>query len=413
MESTNTILTDYQATFYNEWLQDPTRTDYNMVNDFLLSGQIDAEQLNSGLIRFVSEHLLFNSNVINDGKVLMWRQRNPIRYSTQLVSVYEFQLSNEDMLKIVSEPFDLEHDLLVRYILIKQDNGDFRFINIQPHILVDGLSGDELINEFSKYYNSAYHKNQRSLVQQRQLHNDLSTKFNKIRTENQTKIADFWQKHLSTLQSNDLRFISKSQIDNQQNRNSIDTIDFFIEEDLLLKIKSAARKVRLTPYVISQMALAVSLNKYTGQSNIGISFPTAVQEGKELIYGAHVNTLIIDFRFSSTSTLEELIEQTLLYYNELKLTKAKYLPIGYISKYLEDKRILDFAFAQTNLRTTPVKFNKVECKQINDDLHIDMVNNIIFEQEFKNNGLHFKVRYRTTLFDSYLINSFIDNFKNI
>ena len=408
-----TKLTDYQALFYNEWLLNPTRTDYNMVLDLLLEGEIDKKRLNDSLIRFVNDHLLYNSNVTNNDGTLKWKLRSKIDQSTQLISVYESQIAEDEILKIVTEPFDLEHDLLVKFILIKNGNNNYRFINIQPHILVDGLSGDELIKQLSEYYNTYNYKHPQSIEQQAVLHNKLSAKFAGIINKNTIQINDFWQKHLNNIQANDLRFLYNNRINDTSNVNSINVIDFFLQDDFVFKLKAAAHKEGLTAYIISQIALAVSLHKHSGQTNIGISFPIAIQEGKELIYGAHVNTLIIDFRFSSATNLQELMQQARTYYKELKNTKAKYLPIGYISKYLEDKKILDLAFAQTNLRTTPIQFNNINCTKNNDELHIDVVSNIIFEQELKDGSLHFRVRYKTSIFDDQLVKCFIDYYKNI
>lgn len=304
-----TSLTDYQALFYNEWLQNPTRTDYNMVLDFLLEGEIDKKRLNDSLIRFVNEHLLYNSNVTNNDGTLKWKLRNRIDQSAQLISVYESQIAEDEILKIVTEPFDLEQDLLVKFVLIRNSNNNYRFINIQPHILVDGLSGDELIKQLSEYYNTYSYKHPQSIEQQAILHNKLSAKFAEIINKNTIQINDFWQKHLNNIQANDLRFLYNNRINDTNNANSLNVIDFFLQDDFVFKLKAAAHKEGLTAYIISQIALAVSLHKYSGQTNIGISFPIALLEGKELIYGAHVNTLIIDFRFSSATNLQELIQQ--------------------------------------------------------------------------------------------------------
>ncbi|CAA7392447.1 hypothetical protein [Chryseobacterium fistulae] len=56
-------LTPYQESFYNEWMLNPSRSDYNMVLDQSMSGTLDIERLNSSLVKFINNHLLMNSNV--------------------------------------------------------------------------------------------------------------------------------------------------------------------------------------------------------------------------------------------------------------------------------------------------------------------------------------------------------------
>jgi hypothetical protein len=50
-------LTPYQKIFYNEWLLNPARSDYNMILDQYITGDLDLERL------FGEKELLYNKAV--------------------------------------------------------------------------------------------------------------------------------------------------------------------------------------------------------------------------------------------------------------------------------------------------------------------------------------------------------------
>ena len=113
-------LTPYQKTFYNEWLLHPERSDYNMVLDQVLTGELDITRLNNAVKRTINEHLLISSNIIKDQEKVFWKRRNKLDDDADVISYYEGNLSDEEILKMVQQPFNLENDLLIRAFLIKR-----------------------------------------------------------------------------------------------------------------------------------------------------------------------------------------------------------------------------------------------------------------------------------------------------
>lgn len=77
----NILLSPYSQIFYNEWMLNPDRSDYNIVFDQTINGALKVKQFKLAIERFVSDHLLLNSHVqvkiekefyTRDNKQLFW-----------------------------------------------------------------------------------------------------------------------------------------------------------------------------------------------------------------------------------------------------------------------------------------------------------------------------------------------------
>lgn len=157
-------LSPYSKVFFNEWKLNPERSDYNIVFDQNLQGKLDISKLTGALVRFVLEHLLCNSH-IKEGKdeIAFWVKNSEV-YGLQYFQ--SNKLTNQEILKYIQEPFNLELGLLYRFVLIKNNDIEHRLIIVLHHIIIDGLSFDYLIEELSNYYNDELYKNNISIKKQ-------------------------------------------------------------------------------------------------------------------------------------------------------------------------------------------------------------------------------------------------------
>ena len=135
-------LTSFQKIFYYEWILNPLRTDYNLVADWTLEGYLDIKRLNQSLIRFVNEHLLMHCNVLSKDNELFWTERELLSQAHDILEVYSGNITEYDLLSIISKPFNIENDQLIRFVLVNYENGKYRFITIIQHIIIDGLSAN-------------------------------------------------------------------------------------------------------------------------------------------------------------------------------------------------------------------------------------------------------------------------------
>jgi hypothetical protein len=151
----------------------------------------------------------------------------------------------------------------------------------------------------------------------------------------------------------------------------------------------------------------------TGQKQLSFSFPAIIAEGLPLIYGSHINTLVVNYSINEDTSFEDLAEQAGNYFRDLELTKARYLPVNEIAKYLDDKGILDVLFAQTALRYYKYGLDGVGREEPDESLCIDLNGSFVFEQEEKDNRLYFRLRYKNRIFDKELIENFTEMYQSL
>lgn len=402
-EKQNIRLNPYQSIFYYEWIQDPSRCDYNIIMDSTVTGNIDIDRFSNGLIRLASENLIFCHNVLNNNGKLSWKHRTE---KSKIVFYYPRELSDPEMYRIISKPFDLENDLLLKVLLIKLSEDKYRILFIFPHISIDGISTDEMYVEWANYYNDENYRRSTTMLDQYKMQEHLYNYYEKILNDNLSKINDFWTKHLSNVSGIDLSFLKKTTILPEREFRYVTEQKFTFDTEIFLEVKKL-KSYKITPYLFGQMVLAVLMHKVSKNECIGINYPIAMTEGKELPYGAHVNTLIIDYRFNEKTTINELITNILSFFSELKSTKAKYLPINEIVKFAADKSVLEMGFAQTFLRDHPIDLEGVCLEKVNHQFHIDLVNKLLFEQEEYESKLNYRIRYDDHVLDSELVKNFI------
>ncbi|RMZ58567.1 amino acid adenylation domain-containing protein [Chryseobacterium nematophagum] len=409
-------LTPYQESFYHEWMLNPLRSDYNMTFDQSMSGFLDIERLNASLIKLINNHLLMNSNVVDISDELYWKNRPLLSEDSQVLQYFPHELSREELLDLVLQPFDLEKDQLVRFYAIQLNDGRYRIVYVFSHIIVDGLSTNSLYDEASTYYNDPIYISSVSLADQARLHEELSNQFDELFNKGKSEMTNFWKKHLEGLENIGFKFLQTGVLKEYSDPidiNKISEIRFEFEEDLFLKVKQLTRSYKLTPYTYGQMILAIALHRISGVEQLGIHYPIGIKEGQRFIFGAHVNTIIKGYHFTSETTLSELIDQNLDYVTDLKKTKGQYLPIAELIRYAPTSEVLEFSFVQANLKDIAINYEGLYDIVINNDLNIDLLGKIIFEQEIKENHLNYRVKYDTFELDSELVSQFIEIYKRL
>lgn len=396
-------LTPYQVIFYYEWLKDPKRSDYNMVMDIVLCGKLDLEKCENAFLKIVNEHLVFMSNVVNEDDSFYWIPREK---TTNILHFHPNILTDNDIYEIIAAPFDLEKDLLARLHIIKLDKEKFRVILLFPHLVIDGLSTHEIYEKWADSYNGIDYDTY-PIDKQIKMHNELLAKFDGILSSNKREMEQFWRKHMIGLNGVDLTFLKSNVQKEKSIQRYVSEYVFCYDESVFSKLLSLRHNYKITPYIFGQLVLAVLLNKISGEKNIPINYPIALLEGADFIFGAHINSMIIDYRIDNETTLDSLITYVLNFFKDLKRTKAKYFPVSQIVQYASNANVLEIAFAQTFLRDHEVKLDGITIEKINHQFQIDMVNKLLFEQELYENRVNYRIKYDKDILDAKLVGDFV------
>jgi len=412
-------LSPYQRTFYVEWKLNPERYDYNIVIDQEMEGTIDAHHLNLSISRFIQDHVLFNSHVIEKNDVLYWTK------NSQLFPLDHFanSLSNQELLNYVQNAFDIESGPLYRFGLIKEGSNKFRFIMVLHHLLVDGLSLDTVYETLANYYNNLDYTHSITNDEQIKLISQLSEKHNTEIIKLKTYYQNFWHSKLFEIDRLDLGFLKLSignitfnQINdgNIQDLNPIGEIKFRFDSNVFSKVSQLKRKYVITPYLYSQSIYALLLYRYTTQAKFGISYPIAIKEGIDLIYGAHINVNIMPFDFSSITRFEELINQVKSFMKGIKLGEINYgyCPIEQIVT-ASNTNGLKLSFVVGNLKENKLKFNGCNITRLPHELNIDQVEDLSILFAIKDGELCFSAKYKKQVINSVLLEQFITTYKRL
>ncbi|KFF03763.1 non-ribosomal peptide synthetase [Chryseobacterium luteum] len=405
-------LTPYQSIFFYEWIIDPLNTNYNIVVDNTVVGDFDLVKNEKSILNMLNNILVFKSNIADGNSTPQWKVR-PLSESS--VRYFSEEISDEEIYSLISEPFDLANDNLMRQYIIKEKEHQYRIIFVLSHIIIDGISTPEFYKTWADHYNNGFNEKQLSIEEQIEKHNNLTDTFEVLLEKNKVEMHSFWEKHMKDVVGIDFSFLKK-QVASTEDKSTLRFVSehmFSYNSDVLTKVKSLRHNYRITPYIFGQIVLACLLHKITRQKVLGISYPVAILEGKELLYGAHVNTLVIDYRFNETTTVKNLIEDVLLFFNDLKKTKSKYLPVNEIVKYADNVKILDIAFSQTFQRDYFEKMNGLELAKINHQFQIDLVGTLLIEQEEYDNNLNFRIRYDKDILDETLVHNFSNLYRKL
>lgn len=402
-------LSPYAEILYTEWKIQPLRSDYNIVFDQMLEGHLDKIKLDRAVKRLLSEYLLLNSHIKENGENLFW-VKNKEFYE---IEYFDNILTNQKILTYVQEPFDLNAGPLYRFGLIKYKPNKYRFIIVLHHILIDGLTMDFFCQELSNYYNNENHHTALSLKKQEigitNLSKDLAKNLALIKSES----SNFWKKKLADAEPVNLHFLKTDEFNTSHKRlKKISEVRFNFGNIIFERLHYLKETYSITPYLCAQSIFALLLHKMSNQANFCFSYPIRIKEGEHFIYGAHINTNIISYNFNKISTFIDLIKYSKDHIHSIKgQIPHNYLPVTEILSG-HNKQILNCCFAQTNLKDTPLTFKGIKATVCH-ELNIDLAMDLLFELEVKNKKINFRVKYQTEKFDAVLIKQFIDIYQKL
>lgn len=412
-------LSPYAKLFYTEWLLDSSSGRYNITIDQTLCGVLDVARLGKSLHRYVTEHLLLNSHIQEIDGEPYWVENDEIKELEYL----DNHVSTSELLFYVSRSFDLHREPLYRFRLLFIKKGVYRLILVFHHLVVDGSSSLDpgVFAAISNYYNDDHYTAKYSIKEQAKLISDLTDILNTNLLQNRTKYTEFWHQQLQDVESIDLNFLKLGRNDGSPNvvesENPIGIIKIDYGDLELANLNQIKERYGVTPYSYGGSIFALLLHRYTGQERLAISYPIAIREGIDFIYGAQINTNLMPYQFTPTTTITDLLNQNKEFF---KLTikndlKYGYYPIADIIQEHQNKQLLDICFAQTCFREHPLKFNGITKVEPSSELSIDGVakNILLFEHNARGNKLEYRIRYDQRVINEELLNNFVASYKKL
>ena len=412
-------LSPYAKIFYNEWLLAPESSTYNISIDQILHGNLDVNRLKKALNRYIAEHVLLNSHIQEIDEEPHWVKNNAIKE----LEYSDNPIDKSELLNYVTNSFNLYTGPLYRFKLIRLNTDAHRFIAVFHHLVVDGSKSLDpgVFQAIANYYNNENYTAKYSINEQIELISNLACELTNNLNQNEIKYKNFWRTQLSDVENIDLTFLKLSKTHTENNAdesfNPIQEITFKFNYTELVALSQLKNKYAITPYIYGQCIFALLLHKYTGQERLAISYPVAIKEGIDFIYGAQINTNLIPYQFNKLTTIVDLFNQNQDFF---KLTlrdniKYGYCPIYAITNDNKNSGLLNISFAQTFFREAPFAFTGIKNVETIAELSIDGVakDTLLFEHDARNNKLNYRVRYDERTINKELLNNFINSYKKL
>lgn len=411
-------LSPYAKIFYTEWLLNPDDRRYNVSMDQILHGDLNVDRLNDAIRKYIFDHLLLNSHILDVDGEPYW-VKNSVVYD---IEFSENIIDNSILLDYVSRGFNLYEGPLYRFKLLRISEKEHRFIVVLHHLLVDGASIDiGFFESISNYYNDKDYAAKYSINQQIEQVGVLSNLLNSRLEENRNQYREFWRGKLTNIEEIDLKSLkleknSTRKVITKKN-NPVEQILFGYSSQEVAELNQIKQKYSVTPFVFGQCIFALLLYRYVGQEKLAISYPIAIKEGTDFIYGAQININLIPYQLNEKTTILELLYQGRDF---LKLSregeiKYCYCPVSEIIQETKGAHILDVCFMQTRFRDKPFEFHGIKKVEDITELNMDSVarDMLLFEQEISFNKLSYRVRYNKAVFDKKLVMNFITGYRKL
>lgn len=408
-------LSPYAKMFYVEWLINPISTRYNMIFMDELTGDIDIARLEQSIHRYIRDHWLLHSHIENKEGELYWIQNNNITG----LEYYEGKATNEELLTYINHPFDLQKDQLCRFKLWRVGIGQYQFITVMHHIITDALSVREGVFEgLSHYYNDKNHAQAYTIEQQKKKLANLSDFYYDRLLVEKSKHHAFWAQQLKDIEYIDLSFLKREDKPPQKilldKYNLTKKIQFNFDTSVIQRLTQLKRKYLITPYYFGLCVFAILLHRYTGQRKFVIPYPVAIKKGIHHIFGAQVNTTLMPYEFEADSTFLGIFNKNRAFLKSTKNESFHFTEFPNIELFNEsNKQLLNVVFNQANFRLQTYRFDGVTQNSILDNFNMYLKDMLLFEQEEKEQTLHYQVRFDITQMDEFLVQQFANNFKRL
>ena len=288
-------------------------SDYNMPFIFRVRGKLDKENFSNAIKQTIIRHRVLRT-IIKEDDGIGYQIVQPVD-AWRLESVQHDkqkdgdEKSNQFIESIISKPFELSADFMIRAGLIELGADDYKVIFSIHHIAFDAWSIPIFISELMTFYNAGVNELPVALPELTIQYADYSIwqRSDSYLKRINDKVA-YWQKKLEGVRPVTLRhdFNVSPDFQNIGEQNHI-----AIDEKLTGQLKQFARDQDVTLFMILISCLKTMLHTYSGEKDICIGTPIAgrSEDGVQKLIGFFVNTLALRTTIDSEETFSETLRK--------------------------------------------------------------------------------------------------------
>ncbi|MDR2023783.1 MAG: amino acid adenylation domain-containing protein [Hungatella sp.] len=392
---------------------------YHMHSVLKLRGELDNEALIYSLLKIVEKHEILRTNfLVNESGEPVQEVREdfdrtiPVKDMSGCEETAISQYISEELAK----PFDLEKDMLIRAILLKQSETFHYLVVVMHHIVSDGWSFGILSRELMLYYNRYLEHDNRVEPLTVQYIDYTYWQQQYLLSGRMEHQCEYWKKQLENLPDPlELKIRKRSA---SENSSAAGKYVFSLESGRLNVIKELCKESGTTLYMVLLGVYGVLLNKYSFQEDFIIGTPIANRRRKELedVIGFFVNTLPIRIRMNPDIEFQEFLQEV------KKVTITAFsnqdIPFEYIvrevigERYGESVPVIQTMFVLQNTQNVKVTLPNLTVETELSENTIAKFD-LLFTAAETEQGLYLCFEYKKDMFDSDLISSIADKYLHI
>ena len=394
---------------------------YHVPSVLRLKGKLNSEALNFALHSIVKRHEVIRTIIREKDGVGYQYIKDAEGWNLEIVDGSKYMDDQNSLQKyikeLISKPFDLTKDFMMRGHLIKIDNDDHVLVVTVHHLASDGMSTSIMVRDLVEYYKSFEEGREANLSPLPLQFADFAIWQRKyLQGETLDKKLDYWKKKLES--------VEPIQIPTDFPRPASQSINgavsgFNIDKELTDALQSLSIKHGVTLYMTLLSAYKVLLHKYSEQNDITVGSPIVGRQQKELeeLIGSFFNTLALRSEVKSDTAFTDLMQQvkntTLEAYEHQDVPFEKVVETVVRQRDMGRSPVFQVAFTLQNTPDVPeVKLGDVQLQQ---GLSVQTTSKFDLSFGFTENphGLNGIVEYCTDLYTEETVKRMSANFTEL
>ncbi|MFU2510246.1 amino acid adenylation domain-containing protein [Pseudoalteromonas sp. ASV78] len=391
---------------------------YHVQGGFKLVGSLNIEALTQAFKSVVERHESLRTTYIE-------RDGEPLQVVNEAcdfdINILEGEGGEANICQVLldeaNRPFNLQQDLMLRVMLIRQSNTEHYLLFTMHHIATDGWSVGVMLQELNSLY-QAYNNNQNNPLPALDFQYVDFANWQRKSTDEETltKQQEYWQHTLAgapEVHSLPLDYPRPPHVsqDGAVYRHSLD-------EKLSLAIKDLCQAQQCTLFMVLQGSYALLLNRWSNEKDIVMGTPIANRTQAEFfpLIGFFVNTLVLRSKIEGEQSFIEYIQKVKS--NTLDAYENQNIPFDTLVENLNPQRsdsyspIFQLMFSLQNNQVPEFDFDGVTFSPITGDERIAKFD-ITLNIEDKNGQLACDWEYNPKLFSQDTIKALASAYETL
>lgn len=399
--------------------ESPFYTFQGLLNIF---GESDYEKINRTINYLVCNNAVLRTRFIEKDREVKQYVEEFVYSNYRCVDLTDLELEvaeskmREIAYKIASTPFDLEKEVMIKFIIFYMPNNQYVIVVTMHEIIMDAWATRQLIQEFVEAYKKV-DKLEFVCEKKYQFHDFAEWQRKNITRKTLSKEHEYWMSNLAgELPILDIAMdYPRPQIPTYRGKSQGLTFN----DETSRKIKQFCVKQNVTLFTVLLAGYYMLLSKYSNQEEIIIGTPYACRKTRqrEELYGYCLNMLPLRLRSMGNDTLQDIVQKVQETLNngidnsdypfiwtveDLKIERdTSYSPVFQVMFDMLNFPKVNFPI-DSNIS---LNFEEIDIGYKKYDL--EMYGN---EQDGK---IYVRISYLTDLFSDYTINQFLESYEKI